>query len=90
VRGVVRSHTLMDEAKTPERKQALAVMLHGRCESETLVPLERHRLELFYADGPAAFEEAMRHRDAMAMLQYESNKLIRPFDVIRKLLSKPH
>lgn len=82
--------TLMDEAKTPEQKQALAAMLHGRTESETLVPLERHRLELFYADGPTAFELAMRHRDTMAMLQHKSNKPIRPFEVIRRMLEKPH
>ncbi len=53
-----------------------------------LEPLERHRLTAFYEDGEKHMEMAMRLREVLAMKQHQSEKTIRPFDVIMEAVGK--
>ena len=64
------------------------LMLDERTFHGTITPLERHRLELFYADGPQAFETAMRYRELFALLQHKSPTPICPYEVIKEQLEK--
>lgn len=80
--------TLLDEAKTPSQKVAVIARLQARMTTGTLIPLERHRLEMFYQDGPESFESAVRLRELLAMAQHQSDKPIRPSEVIQSLLAE--
>jgi len=77
---------LMDSPDSPARKQAMAAYLAGAAQ-RTLRPLERHRLDGFYHDGPALMEQTVRFREVMAGLQHQSDKPIRPMEVISRLLA---
>ena len=75
-----------DAPKSRAEEEALYAMLDERTVNGTIVPLERHRLEMFYADGPQSFEQAMKFRELMAMLQHQSPTPIRPYEVVKKQL----
>jgi hypothetical protein len=77
---------MMDAAKTPAEEEALDAMLDQRRVTKTIAPLERHRLEMFYTDGPKSFEHAMNFRELMAMLQHQSPTPINPYTVIKQHL----
>jgi hypothetical protein len=77
---------LMDSPDSPAKKQMLAAYQAGAA-TRTLRPLERHRLDLFYHDGSVEMERAMRLRDMLATVQHQSDKPIRPVEVITRLLS---
>ncbi len=70
-------------AKSPKLVSRTPLTLH-----DTITPLERHRLEMFYADGPESFEQAMKLRELMAMLQHQSPTPIRPYEVLKEHLEK--
>jgi len=74
---------LIDAAMTPDREAALDALLDERRVNRTITPLERHRLDMFYADGPRSFEQAMQIRELMAMLQHKSPTPVNPYDVLR-------
>jgi hypothetical protein len=76
---------LMDSPDSPAKKQALAAF-DAEAAQRTLCPLERHRLDAFYEDGPALMEQRMRFRELLAGLQYKSGKPIRPMEVISRLV----
>jgi hypothetical protein len=50
--------------------------------------LERHRLEMFYAEGPGKFARALRFREALARLQHQRGGPIRPYEVIQELMGE--
>jgi len=75
---------LMDSPNSPAKDQALAAYAAAAAE-RTLRPLERHRLDGFYHDGPSLMDQMVSFRDSMALLQYQSDKPIRPMEVISKL-----
>jgi len=77
---------LMDSPDSPAKKQAISAALASAAE-RTLRPLERHRLEAFYEDGPTATEQTGRVREVMAGMQHESDKPIRPMEVISRIVS---
>ena len=77
---------LMDLPDSPAKKAAL-LDYFARVPQRTLRPLERHRLEGFYADGPKLMEQTARFREVLAGLQHQSNKPIRPHEVIANLLA---
>lgn len=77
---------LMDSPDSPAKKQMMAAYQAGAAQ-RTLRALERHRLDLYYNDGPVEMEQAMRLRDMLAMIQHQSDKPIRPVDVLIRLLS---
>ena len=79
---------MQDAAKTPAEQAALHAMLDEQTVHGTIIPLERHRLEMFYADGPKSFEDAMKFRELMAMLQHQSPTPIIPYEVIKEQLQK--
>lgn len=78
--------TLMDMPDSPVKKQALAACMAGMAQ-RTLCPLERHRLDGFYHDGPTLMEQTMRFREVLAMLQHRSDKPIRPMEIMTRILS---
>jgi hypothetical protein len=78
--------TLMDAAKTPGEEAALDALLTKRRFTKTITPLARHRLEMFYLDGPKSFEQAMQFRELMAMLQHQSPTPICPYEVVKEQL----
>ncbi len=80
--------TMQDAAKTPAEQAALYAMIDEQTVHGTIIPLERHRLEMFYADGPESFEQAMKFRELMAMLQHQSPTPIIPYEVLKEQLEK--
>lgn len=56
-------------------------------QSQRVFPeLERHRLEMFYAEGPGEFARVLRFRETLAMLQHRRGGPIRPYEVIQDLM----
>ena len=51
-----------------------------------MVPLERHRLDSYYEDGPEYLVGAMRLQEILAMKQYGSGKPVRPYEVIHEIM----
>ncbi len=78
---------LLDSPDSPAKKAALDAYEADR-ETRTWRPLERHRLEHFYEDGPEAMEQTSVIRELMAGLQYRSDKPIRPAEEISRLLAQ--
>jgi len=77
---------LMDSPDSPAKQQAMDAFLASAAQ-RTLRPLERHRLDGFYHDGPALMEQTVRFREVMAGLQHQSDKPVRPVEVISRLLA---
>ncbi len=78
--------SLMDCPDSPAKKRALAD--HAAATAErTLCPLERHRLDGFYHEGPTLMDQMVRFREVMAGVQHQSAEPIRPFEVISRLLA---
>ena len=77
---------LLDSPDSPEKEKAL-YDYESEAARRTLRPLERHRLEAFYDDGPKQMEQGVKFREMMAMLQTESSEPIRPVEVISRILS---
>ena len=77
---------LMDAPESPAKKAALAAAMDA-AKQRPLRPLERHRLDGFYHDGPALMEQMVLFRQTMAGLQHKSDKPIRPAEVLSKLLA---
>jgi hypothetical protein len=78
---------LMDSPDSPAKDRALADYAAGTAQ-RTLRPLERHRLDLFYHDGPTEMERAMQYRELMAVMQQKTDQPIRPAEVIAQLLQR--
>ncbi len=75
--------TLQDSGQL-EGEAGLALL---REQSQRFQPeLERHRLEMFYADGPAEFAKVLRFRETLALLQHQRGGPVRPYDVIQEFL----
>ena len=79
--------TLMDAPESADKDAALHAYADAM-ETRTLRPLERHRLEAFYEDGPETMEQASVVREYMAGLQYRSDKPIRPTEELNRLLAR--
>lgn len=77
---------LMDSPNSPSKQAALAAYFAAAAQ-RTLRPLERHRLDGFYHDGPARMEQSVHFREMMAGLQHQSDKPIRPMEEISRLLA---
>jgi hypothetical protein len=67
---------LMDSPDSPAKK-AMLNNYFADMEHRTLSPLERHRLDDFYQDGPEIMEKSIFFRELMARQQYQSDKPIR-------------
>lgn len=78
---------LLDSPESPAKKAALDAYV-AAMETRTWRPLERHRLEVFYKDGPEAMEQASVFREYMAGLQYRSDKPICVTEEIQRLLAQ--
>jgi hypothetical protein len=78
---------LLESPESPAKKAALDAY-EAAMETRTWRPLERHRLESFYEDGPEAMEQASVFREYMAGLQYRSDKPIRPTEELNRLLAR--
>jgi hypothetical protein len=78
---------LLDSPDSPAKKAALDAYDAAR-ETRTWRPLERHRLDLFYEDGPEEMKQASVFRELMAGLQYRSVKPIRPVEEMNRLLAQ--
>lgn len=78
---------LLDSPDSPARKAALDAYA-AAMDTRTWRPLERHRLESFYEDGPEAMEQASVFREYMAGLQYRSDKPICVTEEIHRLLAQ--
>lgn len=76
---------LMDAPNSPAKNQALAAYATAAAQ-RTLRPLERHRLDGFYHDGPTLMNQMVHFRETMALHQHRSATPIRPAEVISKLL----
>ena len=76
----------MDSPNSLSKKAALAAYFAAAAQ-RTLRPLERHRLDGFYHDGPALMEQTARFREVLAMLQHRSDKPIRPMEIMTRILS---
>jgi hypothetical protein len=59
-----------------------------REQERTLAPLERHRLDAFYEDGEEHMRGAMRWREVLAIKQHQSEKPIRPYDVMLEIVTQ--
>jgi len=79
---------LLDSPDSPAKEAALRAYF-DTIGSRTWVPLNRHRLEDFYEDGPLEFERSCIFREAMARLQYESDTPICPVAEITRMLALP-
>ena len=77
---------LLDSPDSPAKEKAL-YDYESEAARRTLRPLERHRLEAFYDDGPKQMERGVKFREMMAALQAESSEPIRPVEVISRILS---
>jgi hypothetical protein len=75
---------LIDSPDSPARTAAIEAAL----ETSTLRPLERHRLEDFYEDGPEAMEMSNVFREYMAGIQYHSDKPICLAEEFRRLIAQ--
>jgi hypothetical protein len=51
-----------------------------------MAPLERHRLDAYYEDGPEYLVDALKLRELLAMKQHESGKAVRPYQVIEEIM----
>ena len=80
---------LMDQPESPGKKQMLAAYVAAAAQ-RTLRPLERHRLDGFYHDGPTLMEQMVSYRESLALLQHQSDKPIRPAEVISNLFDSQH
>ena len=60
---------LLDSPNSPAKDQALAAYTAAAAQ-RTLRPLERHRLDGFYHDGPILMDQMVSFRDSMALLQH--------------------
>jgi hypothetical protein len=78
---------LLDSPDSPAKEAALDAYEAAR-ETRTWRPLERHRLELFYEDGPEEMEQTSVFRELMAGIQYRSDKPIRPSEEINRLFAQ--
>lgn len=78
---------LLDSPDSPAKKAAIAAYYAG-LETRTWRPLERHRLDDFYEDGPEAAEQSSEFRELMAGLQYRSDTPIRPVAELTRLLAQ--
>ena len=79
----------MDEAKTSEQKALFSRLFLERAATETVVPLNRQRLEVFYKDGPEAVDLVMQYRDLLAMAQHKSSEPIKVMEFLQSLLGNP-
>ncbi|MHB9008261.1 MAG: hypothetical protein ACYDC1_15160 [Limisphaerales bacterium] len=76
---------LLDRPESPAKREAL--LAHEAKQAQLpLRPLERHRLDGFYHDGPALMEQMVLFRNVMAGLQHQSDQPIRPAEVIDRIL----
>lgn len=78
---------LLDSPDSPAKKAALDAY-YAAMETRTWRPLERHRLDDFYEDGPEMSEQASDFRELMAGLQYRSDKPIRPVEEMTRILAQ--
>lgn len=78
---------LLDSPDSPAKKAALDAY-YDAMERHTWRPLERHRLDDFYADGPEMSEQTDSFRELMAGLQYRSAKPIRPVEEMTRILAQ--
>lgn len=78
---------LLDSPDSPAKEAALDAYEAAR-ETRTWRPLERHRLELFYEDGPEEMEQTSVFRELMAGLQYRSDKPICVTEEVDRLLAE--
>jgi len=60
-----------------------------RASTETVVPLNRQRLEVFYKDGPEAVDVVMEYRDLLAMAQHQSSEPIKVMEFLQPLRGNP-
>lgn len=78
---------LLDSPDSPAKKAALDAYYAG-LETRTWRPLERHRLDDFYEDGPETAEQSSDFRELMAGLQYRSDIPIRPVAELTRILAQ--
>ena len=78
---------LLDSPDSPAKKVALDAYT-ASLEHRTWRPLERHRLDNFYEDGPKNAEQASMFRELMANLQYHSDTPIRPTEELTRILAQ--
>lgn len=78
---------LLDAPESPAKKAALDAYYAG-LETRPWRPLERHRLDDFYEDGPETAEQSSDFRELMAGLQYRSDTPIRPVEELTRLLAQ--
>ena len=78
---------LLESPDSPAKKAALDAYYAG-LETRTWRPIERHRLDDFYEDGPETAEQSSCFRELMAGLQYRSDTPIRPVEELARLLAQ--
>jgi hypothetical protein len=78
---------LLDAPESSAKKAALDAYYAG-LETRPWRPLERHRLDDFYEDGPETAEQSSDFRELMAGLQYRSDTPIRPVEELNRLLAQ--
>ena len=66
----------------PERSVELLLVEMQR----EMVPLERHRLDAYYEDGPEHLVGAMKLRELLAMKQHQSGTPVRRCQVIEEIV----
>ena len=81
--------SLMGSPNSPAKKVTLDAY-YASMERRTWRPLERHRLDNFYEDGPKSSEQASKFRELMAHLQYHSDTPIHPMEELTRILAQRH